>query len=48
MAAAHAAWIAELFGEISDEEQRALWSRLGVLKASVLSAARHRRALGSA
>jgi DNA-binding MarR family transcriptional regulator len=40
MAAAHAAWIAELFGEISDEEQRALWSRLGKLKTSVLAATR--------
>ena len=38
MAAAHAEWIAQLFAELDDEEQRALWSRLGALKASVLSA----------
>ena len=38
MAAAHAEWIAELFAELGEDEQRALWSRLGALKASVLSA----------
>jgi DNA-binding MarR family transcriptional regulator len=36
MAAAHAEWIGELFGRFSESEQKALWSRLGELKASVL------------
>lgn len=40
MAAAHAEWIAELFGELSEDEQKALWSRLGTLKASVLARSR--------
>jgi len=38
MAAAHAEWIAELFSALSPEEQKALWSRLGRLKKSVLGA----------
>jgi DNA-binding MarR family transcriptional regulator len=42
MAAAHAEWIAELFGELSEEEQKALWSRLGKLKSSVLAAGKRR------
>jgi DNA-binding MarR family transcriptional regulator len=42
MAAAHAEWIAELFGDLSEEEQKALWSRLGKLKTSVLSGTRKR------
>jgi DNA-binding MarR family transcriptional regulator len=44
MAAAHAKWIAELFGDLGEEEQKALWSRLGKLKTSVLAAARKREA----
>ena len=44
MAAAHAEWIAELFGDLSEDEQKALWSRLGKLKTSVLGAARKRDA----
>lgn len=39
MATAHAAWIGELFSGFSESEQKALWSRLGELKASVLGAA---------
>ena len=42
MAAAHAEWIAELFGDLTEEEQKALWARLGKLKGSVLGAARRR------
>jgi DNA-binding MarR family transcriptional regulator len=42
MAAAHGEWISELFGRVSEAEQKALWSRLGDLKASVLHAARQR------
>ena len=42
MAAAHAEWIAELFDGLSEEEQKALWSRLGKLKTSVLGAAKRR------
>jgi DNA-binding MarR family transcriptional regulator len=42
MAAAHADWIAELFAGLSQEEQEALWSRLGSLKSSVLAAAKRR------
>ena len=38
MAAAHADWIAELFGDLSENEQEALWSRLKTLKTSVLAA----------
>ncbi|MGH6922145.1 MAG: MarR family winged helix-turn-helix transcriptional regulator [Propylenella sp.] len=37
MAAAHAEWIAEFFAGLSEEEQKALWSRLGDLKTSVLA-----------
>jgi DNA-binding MarR family transcriptional regulator len=40
MAAAHAEWIGEFFSGVSEEEQKALWSRLGELKASVLANAR--------
>jgi len=47
MAAAHAEWIGELFGELSQSEQEALWSRLGDLKRSVLGAGRRRSAGGS-
>lgn len=42
MAAAHAEWIAELFGALAEDEQKALWSRLGKLKGSVLEATRRR------
>jgi DNA-binding MarR family transcriptional regulator len=42
MAAAHAEWIAELFRELSEDEQKTLWSRLGTLKNSVLGATRRR------
>ena len=42
MATAHAKWIAELFGELSEEEQKAIWARLGKLKSSVLAVARRR------
>ena len=42
MAAAHADWIAELFSHLGEDEQKALWSRLGRLKESVLMAT-HRR-----
>ncbi len=42
MAAAHAGWIAELFGDLAEDEQKALWSRLGKLKSSVLAATRGR------
>lgn len=38
MAAAHAAWISELFAELSESEQEALWSRLKKLQTSVLKA----------
>ena len=41
MAAAHAEWIAELFAGLSENEQEALWSRLGKLKTSVLTATKH-------
>jgi DNA-binding MarR family transcriptional regulator len=44
MAAAHAEWIAELFRDLSEEEQKTLWSRLGKLKTSVLSGAKRRNA----
>jgi DNA-binding MarR family transcriptional regulator len=40
MATAHAEWIAELFAQLGDDEQKALWLRLGALKESVLSAVR--------
>ena len=40
MASAHAEWIAELFSHLEEEEQKALWSRLGRLKESVLMATR--------
>jgi DNA-binding MarR family transcriptional regulator len=46
MAAAHAEWIAELFAGLGEAEQKALWSRLGQLKASVLASTR--RANGKA
>ena len=42
MAAAHAEWIGELFAGLSEQEQKALWSRLGKLKDSVLAAAKRR------
>jgi DNA-binding MarR family transcriptional regulator len=42
MASAHADWIAELFSDLPEEEQKALWSRLGKLKSSVLAATRGR------
>ncbi len=42
MAAAHAGWVAELFAEVSEDEQKALWSRLGRLEASVLAAGANR------
>ena len=42
MAAAHADWIGELFGDLGEAEQEALWSRLGKLKASVLAAVKRR------
>jgi DNA-binding MarR family transcriptional regulator len=38
MAAAHAEWIGELFANLSEGDQKALWSRLGDLKTSVLGA----------
>jgi DNA-binding MarR family transcriptional regulator len=38
MATAHAEWIGEFFADVSEQEQKALWSRLGDLKASVLKA----------
>ena len=44
MAAAHAEWIAELFVDLGEDEQKALWSRLGKLKTSVLSAGKRRNA----
>ncbi len=44
MAAAHAEWIGELFAGVSEAEQKALWSRLGTLKASVLKGSRPRGA----
>jgi len=47
MAAAHAEWIGGLFAGISEKEQKALWSRLGDLKASVLAAARPQGASGA-
>jgi len=42
MAAAHSEWIGELFSELSETEQQALWSRLGKLKDSVLAATKRR------
>ena len=42
MAAAHAEWIGELFADLCDAEQQALWSQLGDLKGSVLAATRRR------
>jgi DNA-binding MarR family transcriptional regulator len=42
MAAAHADWIGELFAELDETEQEAIWSRLGRLKGSVLTAAKRR------
>ncbi len=42
MAAAHAGWVAELFAEVSEDEQKALWSRLGRLEAAVLAAGANR------
>ena len=47
MAAAHADWIGELFSDLGEAEQQALWSRLGKLKASVLAGARRRGKDGS-
>lgn len=47
MAAAHAEWIGELFAGVSEEKQKALWSQLGELKASVLTAARPRGTSGA-
>ena len=44
MAAAHADWIAELFADLAEDEQRELWSRLGKLKGSVLAATKRRNA----
>ena len=38
MAAAHGDWVAELIGGLDDDEQEALWSRLGDLKVSVRAA----------
>ena len=32
MAAAHAEWIAELFADLGEDEQKALWSRLGKIE----------------
>jgi DNA-binding MarR family transcriptional regulator len=42
MAAAHSEWIGELFAGLSETEQKALWSRLGNLKDSVLTATKRR------
>lgn len=42
MAAAHAEWISDLFADLSEEEQKAIWSRLGKLKTSVLGKTRKR------
>jgi hypothetical protein len=44
MAAAHADWIAEVFRDLSEDEQKTLWSRLGKLKTSVLNGAKRRNA----
>jgi DNA-binding MarR family transcriptional regulator len=44
MAALHAEWICEFFSGVTEEELKALWSRLGDLKSSVLKASRERRA----
>lgn len=44
MAEAHARWVAELFRDLSEDEQKALWSRLGKLKTSVLNGAKRRNA----
>ncbi len=44
MAVAHAEWIGELFAGFSESEQKALWTRLGELKSSVLGAAHPRGA----
>jgi len=38
MAAAHAEWMAELFGQLDECEREALWTQLGHLKASVRGA----------
>jgi DNA-binding MarR family transcriptional regulator len=35
MAAAHGDWLAELIGELGEDDQERLWARLGDLKASV-------------
>ena len=42
MAKAHAEWIAELFADLGESEQTALWQRLGGLKTSVLAGTRKR------
>jgi DNA-binding MarR family transcriptional regulator len=42
MADAHAEWIGELLAGLNEAEQNALWSRLGRLKESVLTATRQR------
>jgi DNA-binding MarR family transcriptional regulator len=42
MAEAHARWVAELFRDLSEDEQKALWARLGKLKTSVLNSAKRR------
>lgn len=47
MAAEHADWIGEFFSEINEDQQDALMSRMGDLKASVLSAINHRDTSGS-
>lgn len=44
MAAAHADWMAELFGQLDEREQEALWTELGHLKLSVRSALSRSRA----
>jgi DNA-binding MarR family transcriptional regulator len=44
MAAAHANWIGELFADLDETEQKALWQRLGNLKTSVLAGSKRRRA----
>ena len=43
MAAAHAEWIAELFRDLSEDEQKTLWSRLGRLKSSVLATSQRKQ-----
>jgi DNA-binding MarR family transcriptional regulator len=45
MASAHAGWIAELFTDLPEDEQKGLWSQLGKLKASVLAGTRGRGAV---